>query len=322
MERQLHTRQKTHTLRLIFALFLALVTPIALSGAAVAGGRGDHNTGPRTFTVLAGSQSSDLAIQSMAFLPSNVYVDAGDTVSWLANSAEPHTVTFLPPGAMLMPFNPADTSQVFAVGGASYNGVSYYNSGILTTAPDSGFPAVSSYSLTFPTAGDFTYYCVLHGMMMKGTVHVAQAGTPYPYSQSDYDHQAKKEAKKILHDGYKLWRTTARLADSEHVYTGADDGTAMVMRFIQPTVRVHVGDVVSFVNNGMGAPHTVTFGAEPANVFVPLGNPAAYAGGDLNSGFMPPGSTFTVTFTAAGTYSYLCGLHDFMGMVGQVVVLE
>ena len=98
----------------------------------------------------------------MAFLPSNVYVDAGDTVSWLANSAEPHTVTFLPPGAELMPFNPADQSQIFAVGGASYNGVSYYNS---HSDHGTGQRISGSAQLqpNFPTAGDFTYYCMFTG---------------------------------------------------------------------------------------------------------------------------------------------------------------
>jgi plastocyanin len=29
---------------------------------------------------------------------------------------------------------------------------------------------------------------------------------------------------------------------------------------------------------------------------------------------------FRVTFTAAGTFNYICGLHDTLGMVGTVVV--
>ena len=31
-------------------------------------------------------------------------------------------------------------------------------------------------------------------------------------------------------------------------------------------------------------------------------------------------TTFDVTFTAAGTYSYICELHDEIGMVGRVIV--
>ncbi|WP_345035139.1 hypothetical protein [Arthrobacter methylotrophus] len=58
---------------------------------------------------------------------------------------------------------------------------------------------------------------------------------------------------------------------------------------------------MSFVNNGMAAPQTVTFGDEPANFFPPLGDPQNYTGGQLNSGFMTPNTTFTVTFTKAGS---------------------
>ena len=30
---------------------------------------------------------------------------------------------------------------------------------------------------------------------------------------------------------------------------------------------------------------------------------------------------FRVTFASAGTYDYICGLHDDLGMVGRVVVI-
>lgn len=312
------------------AALLALAMPLALSGpasansqAATTQGQHAHSQAPQTWSVRVGQETPDQAIQGMAFLPANVYVDAGDTVAWTARSAEIHTVTFLAAGQSLestQPFNPGDPTQLFKQGGDSYDGHSYYNSGVMTNVTNSGFPAVTSYHLRFPTAGTFTYYCLVHGAMMKGTVHVARAGTPYPFTQRQYNQLATVQTLAILWDGLKLWHATARLADSHHVYTGADDGTAMVMRFIQPTVRIHVGETVTFINNGMAAPHTVTFGAEPANFFVPVGDPTTFAGGDLNSGLMLPGSTFTVTFTKAGTFSYLCAFHDYMGMVGTVVV--
>ncbi|HEY3437632.1 MAG TPA: plastocyanin/azurin family copper-binding protein [Actinotalea sp.] len=36
---------------------------------------------------------------------------------------------------------------------------------------------------------------------------------------------------------------------------------------------------------------------------------------------LAPGVPFTVTFTAAGTFHYICAIHDDMGMVGDVVVV-
>ncbi len=83
---------------------------------------------------------------------------------------------------------------------------------------------------------------------------------------------------------------------------------------------MHVGQSVTFVNNGMAAPHTVTFGVEQPNVFAPYGDPTHFAGQPLNSGLFLPGGTFTVTFVKKGTYRYICALHDYMHMVGWVVV--
>lgn len=320
MGRQRETHRLPRKLPLIVAALLALAAPVALAGPA-----GASSQRPHTWTVQVGSESRGMAIQGMAFLPTDIYVDAGDTVTWAANAAEIHTVTFLAAGQSIestQPFDPGKPAELFKQGGDSYDGHSYYNSGVLTNVSTSGLPFVGSYSLAFPAVGDYIYYCLVHGAAMKGTVHVAQAGEQYPYSQAEYNRQAKAQARDILKDGRDLWHATADLADSNHVYTGADDGTAMLMRFIRPTVRVHVGDTVTFINNGMGEPHTVTFGTEPADVFAPLGTPTAYAGGQLNSGLLPPGSSFAVTFTVAGTFGYICGLHDYLGMVGTVVVLD
>ncbi len=84
-------------------------------------------------------------------------------------------------------------------------------------------------------------------------------------------------------------------------------------------------------------PHTVTFGLEPpgglpglvppANRSFPFSAPTPFDGSfNLNSGFLlsifPWGNTFSVTFTAPGTYPYICGLHDMMGMKGTVTVVS
>jgi plastocyanin len=295
------------------AALVALAVPATLTGAHVA-------DPPTTWTVQVGSETPNQAIQGMAFLPTDVYVDAGDTVNWAANSAEIHTVTFLASGQPLQPFSPFNPAHLTRQGSSSYDGVSYYNSGILSNVPDSGFPAVSDYSLVFPSTGDFTYYCLVHGEMMKGTVHVRPAGTPYPYTQKEYDHESKAQEHAIVQDGLDLKQAAMRESDDHRVVVGNDDGTAMLMRFVQSTVVVRVGETVTFASIGMEAPHTVTFGTEPANPFAPSGDPANFTGGDLNSGIIPPGSSYTVTFKTAGTFDYICALHDYMGMVGKVIV--
>jgi plastocyanin len=321
MTSQPTTSPKRSPLRILVAFIAALFLPLALTGAALE--LGHHNDEPRTWTVHVGNESHDQAIQGMAFLPKNIYIDAHDTIHWVANSAEIHTVTFLATGQTIgstQPFDPTNPLELLKQGGRWYDGTSYYNSGVLSNVSDSGFPAGRSYSLGFPKTGTFTYWCLVHGMVMKGTVHVRPAGTHYPYAQWQYDRQSAKVARAILRDGYDLWEDTADQATNHVVFEGNDNGVSMVMRFIRPTVYVHVGQTVKFMNVGMGAPHTVTFGPEPANLFPPLGDPTHFSGGQLNSGIQPPGASFTVTFTKAGTFTYICGLHDFMGMVGKVVV--
>ena len=315
--------RRRRPLRVLLASLAALALPLALTAGAGSGS--SHHPYPRTWTVQVGEESHSQAIQGMAFLPRNIWINAYDTIRWRANSGEIHTVTFLARGQSLastQPFNPGDPRELGRVGGHRYDGHSYYNSGVMTNVSNSGFPAVKRYSLTFPKTGTFTYWCLVHGMAMKGTVHVRPVGTHYPFTQRQYNHRTAKETRAILRDGFHLWHETAEMATNHRVFDGNDDGVAMVMRFIRPTVHIHVGQKVTFKNIGMGAPHTVTFGPEPANLFAPSGNPKHFAGGALNSGIQLPGAMFTVKFTKAGTFHYICGLHDFLGMMGKVVVTK
>ncbi len=310
------------------AISLGLLLSLGLLSGSVTNGALAASTG-HGWRVLTGSQSADGSISGARFLPGEIWIDQGDTVTWAANSVEPHTVTFFPGnGEPAGPFNPGDPAQVTRVGSGVVDGT-YQNSGVLTTVPagqDFGpFPPFvvphQDYTLSFPTAGDFDYYCLVHGVMMKGTVHVAPAGTAYPFTQAQYDAQGAAEARAIRTDGNRLRAAALATASQHHVVMGADDGTAMVMRFLRPSVTVHVGDTVVFDNStSMGSPHTVTFGEEPQGPALENYLPSAtYGGGDLSS-FVPPGLTFSVTFTAPGTYSYICALHDVQGMSGRVIV--
>jgi plastocyanin len=305
---------------------LVLLTPVAIGATATSA---QAVPAPQDWTVLVGSQSPDMAVQGQRFLPGDVTIDAGDSVTWKANSAEFHTVTFIDggkPQTSVAPLDPTDATQITPQGGDTMDGTSYYNSGILTTLPDAGpLPTapVSSYTLTFPDAGTFTYYCLVHGVMMRGVVHVQAAGAPYPSSQGDIDAEAAWLAQAITADGRALQARTNAAGTNHKVFTGADDGVAMVMRFLHHRVVVHKGQRVAFVNTmSMGAPHTVTFGQEPVGpaIFAPSGDPTNYRGGNLHSGILTPHSRFVVTFNKVGTWRYLCMLHDEMGMKGVVVV--
>jgi plastocyanin len=308
-------------LALLVAGLVALAFPVALGQSATA-----STSSPATWHVRVGAETPDMAVTAMSFLPRQVWIDRGDTVHWTAASAEPHTVTFLAPGTTLPDFNPFDPTQTQAQGTHRYDGTAYTNSGIIATEPIFVFtqPA-ASYDLKFTKTGDFTYYCILHGVMMKGVVHVRAAGTAYPYTQADYNRVGHQQAQVLLDRGMRAWQQAkeAHPATGHAVEVGIDGNGFAVMRFIRTHAVVHVGESVSFAVAGPGAPHTVTFGQEPAGLGIlqPSGDPTHYAGGDLNSGVIAPGAPFVVTFTKAGTFPYICAIHDGMGMVGDVTVL-
>jgi len=313
----MHKLPRMRRLALALAALTALAIPVVTGQAASAA------PAPVTWHVRVGAETPDMAVSAMRFLPTDVWVDVGDTVHWTANSAEPHTVTFLAPGTSLPEFNPFDPSQTSRQGGSTYNGTAYTSSGIVATQPIFIFNPVASYDLTFTTVGDFTYYCLLHGQMMTGTVHVSPAGTAYPYTQQDYDRVGNQQAAAALFNGreaYRQARQTHATTGSE-VLVGIDGEGFGVSRFVRDHVVVHLGDTVSFMA-GPGAPHTVTFGQEPPGlaILAPSGDPTHYSGGDVNSGVLAPGVPFNVTFTAVGTFHYICAIHDDMGMVGDVVV--
>ena len=280
---------------------------------------------PQTWHAVVGIQSKDQAIQGMAFLPGALWVNVGDTIVWTAKGADIHTVTFLKPGQTPPPFNQNDPLQVLPQGKHVYDGKSYYNSGLMSNMP--GLPGGQKYTLTFGAKGDYTYYCLAHPSMI-GRIHVRPAGTPYPFSQVNYNHQIEKATTAILRDGQKLADRAEDQSNNHHAIVGIGDGLVSLMRFYPQRIVIHVGQTVTFTNRDVMEPHTVTFGPNsPKGNFAPYGNPKAFDGSaPLNSGFLGVapvwfGTSYSVTFVKAGIYAFRCDLHDNMGMVVTIVVL-
>ena len=66
---------------------------------------------------------------------------------------------------------------LFPQGGDAYNGEGYVNSGFLGEINGEPLPGGTAYELTFDSAGEFPYYCILHasgpeGPGMAGTITV------------------------------------------------------------------------------------------------------------------------------------------------------
>ena len=309
----------------VFALLLAAMPALLASNAHAASA-----TKAKTWNVMVGAESSSGAIQTMAYGPKKIWINAGDTVHWVSKAMEPHTVSFIDDQHPAVEFSPSTTYMTEATSkGTMSKPGQFRSSGIMAPAPDALFPdAVKTYDLKFKKPGKYHYLCYVHGEAMSAVVVVRKAGTPYPHTQADYNSMTTKASNADIEHGLDLWDAAMGAADSHHVFAGAADMRVQVNRFIAPNVVVKVGDSVTFdmARNAFPVPHTITFGPPPANPFAPTGDPTNFQGAALSSGvilppgFGPPPSTFTVKFTKAGTYSYVCLIHAGMGMVGQVVV--
>ena len=105
----------------------------------------------------------------MRYLPQNLHIHVGDTVEWTSDTGnEPHAVTFL--AGQSFPQLPDWYFSSPTGNGISYDGSSYFNSGLLYRA-DTGRP--HSLTLTFTRPGIFPYVDVGDFFMgMQGSVIV------------------------------------------------------------------------------------------------------------------------------------------------------
>lgn len=295
-----------------------------------------------------GAQSRDRGAQALAFLPDELWIHAGDTVTWRSDVDEIHTVTFLRtvPTAQVRPPFPAGCPG-FSSSPATFDGTT-----CVTTPP---LVKGQEFSVTFPTQGNYKLVCLVHENM-TGVVHVLDPSSPLPFEQPDYDAQAAEQRGDLLadrdgdHDGHRghgsrTLTPTVVAGSGEVTANGGGSMTRSVVRFDHESLTIRVGDTVEWTNDDPVTPHTITFGTEPADPMPPSGNVTidadgarhvtlAGTGDSAHSGFVvsapqerlflpqaPLGVTrFRVTFTQAGTYPYICALHDDLGMKGKIIV--
>jgi plastocyanin len=215
-----------------------------------------------------------------------------------------------------------------------------------------------SYAVTFPNKGNFKLVCLVHPSM-NGVIHVLDPSQPLPHNQDFYDDEAAAERRDLLsdrdgdHDQDDLGSHRAHSLGNvvttgigEIVATPGGPQTLSVMRFLEPTKVIHVGETVEWSNSDPVEPHTITFGIEPANPMPSSSNVNVDTDGarhavinstadSVHSGFIvasghertgvaqaPLGVTrFRVTFANPGIFPYICALHDQLGMKGEVIVL-
>jgi len=306
---------------------------------------------------IVGAQTTDEGIQALAFLSNELWIHAGDSITWTFPTHEIHTVTFLKPGHV----RPPRPGAGGGCPGTTPDGSTFDGSKCVTSGDDD-FVDGKTYTVTFPTAGNFKLVCLVHNNM-TGAIHVLDNAEALPHDQAFYDDQAHKDQSQLLADGARLkGRGTATAQQSsgdevtvgigEIVANGGGSHTVSVMRFLQDTIVVRVGDTVEWTNLDPVTPHTVTFGTEPAGPPQPpsagvtletdlarhavLTSPTQ----SVHSGFLAaafqdivglpqtggpgglplPVTRFRVTFESPGTFNYICALHDDLGMKGTVIV--
>jgi len=290
---------------------------------------------------VVGAQNRSEGVQVLAFLPNEIWIQQGDSITWTFNVDEIHTVTFLKAGQVRLPFS-------VGCPGFSSNPATFDGSTCVTTPPMAGG---QTFTVAFPTPGNYKLVCLVHENM-TATVHVLSPSEPLPHDQGFYDAEAADRQRDLLssaghamdhgdtHDAHLVTAGTGTVSA-----TAGGSDTLSVLRFLHDTITIRAGETIEWTNLDPITPHTITFGAEPQNPIPPSGNVTSDPDGALHATLNAPGDSahsgfiiaapqeriglpqaplgptrFRVTFTHPGEYPYICALHDDLGMKGTVVV--
>lgn len=265
-----------------------------------------------------GAETPDMGRQALAFLPNEIWIHAGDSVTWTFNSHEIHTVSFLVVGQVFPPF-PVGCPG-FSAGAASFDGST------CVTTPPSVEP--QTFTVTFPTSGNYKIQCLVHNTM-NGQIHVLDPSVTLPHDQAFYDAEAASETRDLLTDSdhstssdpptmstgmshadgsvstrvlaarQRLSAGTRKLAASSsrdlppaaHIVAGVGEiastpgglQTNSLVRFVKGKIVIHAGDTVEWSNFDPEEPHTITFGPEPQDMFDPSPNVTMDPDGGLSA---------------------------------------
>ncbi|MEX2393715.1 MAG: plastocyanin/azurin family copper-binding protein [Actinomycetota bacterium] len=322
------------------------------AGALLLPACGREDSGPRRYVIEVDAKSTaEAKVQYSAYYPAALRLGPGDSIRFRNQSTEaPHTISFginadrsnQPPILTDTGENPVvvepcdiddlptnellecDTSKLGA-----FDGQGYWNSGFLMPQPapkDAGDKAVTLSLANDIPAGEYTYVCILHPFM-SGQITVIEEGE---------DRSAPADIKKEGSDAIKVAKQAAadltepeleEDGDTVTAAAGWGDKTLSVNRFAPAEIEVDAGTTVRWAAQNPYEPHTVTFDPpDDANPFAPPGGVeggSSYSGGFAHSGLYgaegtPFAGEFSLRFTEAGDYDYVCLLHP--GMAGSVKV--
>lgn len=285
------------------------------------------STGATTWYVQAGGDHQQGALQALAMLPQTITIDEGDSITW-TDVGEHHTITFFGP------FNSPQAPPPVPVGPSnpSYDGSTYISSGDLALG--------KQYTVTFTKAGTYPYVCLFHAPEHKGIVVVQPRGSAYPHPQGYYTGNGNALRNQLTSDAMASVATIPYPVGGTHVAAGVSPPLSngippqsAVFRFLDgnrlnlTSITIAVGTTVTWTNLDFTDPHTVTFPIAgqplpplPGEPFTPPIGGSTYDGTQItNSGVLNAGASYSLTFTKAGRFQYLCLFHDGSGMLGTVI---
>jgi plastocyanin len=189
--------------------------------------------GQAQWQAAAGAQNGNKAMQALAFFPNEIWIHAGDSITWTVASDELHTMTFLVSSQPRPPFQmgcPGTTPN-----NSSFDGTHCVNTGPLGSG--------QTYTVFFPTVGNFKLVCLIHSNM-TGTVHVVDPSQVLPHDQDFYDDHASNDRRDLLSDYDRSQKNNSKDRDQternkvtagsgEIAATAGGSKTLSVMRFMQ-----------------------------------------------------------------------------------------
>ena len=288
-----------------FTLLFVVSVGLLLPTMTLASKKLPHSSA-QTYTIMVGLEKPNKGIGVMAYFPRSVTIHKGDTVRWVQNSNEIHTVTFpdgiLPPDLLQLSdevpeadsavsplvFTPFVVNQRPISGSEFRGGIGgIANSGIMGREPGQ----VEEYDLIFVSEGTFGYFCIVHGYAMSGRVVVVGDDQVIPSPN-----KVKAEGRKQMAEALSLVPAVVRDAAGQVVPPETNgDGTMThtvmvgygeivtasygdveidLMQFFPNKLTVRPGDTLTFeLSANNVAPHTVTFlnGSEEPSLAVPEG---------------------------------------------------